>query len=257
MSQLGAPTAQRLQQWAQAQADAHLANVFGFHALQASGGAWDALRANRMPHRWRARLEFEQPSVPEQAQSAHLTFDSRTWPWPAESLDLVVLPFALERSADAHCCLREVERVLIPEGHLFLLGLNPWSTWGQRLAREQRRLRDSPMGLSAWPQQPLAPGRVRDWLRLLGFEVQVVSFTGWTPTWHTEAWVQRWQWMDVIGQRWCPLVAGAYMLMATKRVAASRIWGLPARVRLRQRPVLSHPVAPRQDPAHHVIEEIP
>lgn len=266
MARLGLPTAQRLQRWAQAQADAHLANVFGYHALQAGGLGWDALQANRMPQRWRARLEFEQAPGPRPAQGAaapsepspeHLSFDSRAWPWPAEALDLVVMPFSLERSADAHCCLREVERVLIPEGQLFLLGLNPWSAWGQRLSRVQRRQHEGAAGLSPWQQQPLAPGRVRDWLRLLGFEVQAVNFTGWTPTWENERWVQRWQWLDALGQRWCPMVAGAYMLMATKRVAASRSWGLPARVRLRQRPVLTRPVAPRQDHAHSVGQEGP
>ncbi len=51
---LGVPSAQRLLDWEQAQADALLADVFGYHAVQAGWPGFDALQANRMPHRWRA-----------------------------------------------------------------------------------------------------------------------------------------------------------------------------------------------------------
>ena len=211
---LAAPTVQRLLAWEQAQTEAVLADVFGYHALQA--GAWgvDALAANRMPHRWRARLEFEAPDVP-----ADLGFDSRAWPWPAEALDLVVLPHTLERSADPHACLREVERVLIPEGQVLITGLNPWSLWGW----QQRRAQRVATGPAAWPVQAIAPHRLRDWLHLLGFEVQVQRFAGWTPNWSSERWVQRMAWMDTVGQRWCPIVGGVYLLLATKRVPGGHL----------------------------------
>ena len=41
------------------------------------------------------------------------------------SLDLVVLPHTLELSVDPHMALREVERVLVPEGRVVIAGLNP------------------------------------------------------------------------------------------------------------------------------------
>ena len=211
---LGEPTVRRMLAWEQAQADACLADVFGYHALQAGGLGADALAGNRMPHRWRARLEFE--NAPAQAD---LGFDSRAWPWPAESLDLVVLPHTLERSADPHACLREVERVLIPEGQVFITGLNPWSVWGWRQRRAQARL--AGLGPQDWPVQPIAPHRLRDWLHLLGFEIQIQRFAGWTPTWQSERWVQRMDWLDAVGRRWCPILGGVYLVMATKRVHGS------------------------------------
>lgn len=211
---LGAPTLQRLLAWEQAQAEDLLADVFGYHALQAGSGGIDALLANRMPHRWRARLEFEAKEPP-----ADLDFDSRAWPWPAESLDLVVLPHTLERSADPHACLREVERVLIPEGQVLVTGLNPWSLWG----RSQRRAQRAGPQPAQWPVQAIAPHRLRDWLHVLGFEVQVQRFAGWTPNWSSERWVQRMAWLDTLGQRWCPIVGGAYLLLATKRVPGGHL----------------------------------
>ena len=209
---LGGPTAQRLLAWEQAQADACLADVFGYHAVQAGWPGFDTLRHNRMPHRWLAQQEFDDEGAPP----PHLSFDSRAWPWAAESVDLVVLPHTLERSADPHACLREVERVLIPEGQVFITGINPWSLWGLKLGRDQKSA--CPPGQGDWPVQPIGPHRLRDWLHLLGFEVQLQRFTGWTPAWRSERWVQRWSWLDALGRRWCPIVGGAYLIVATKRV---------------------------------------
>lgn len=45
-------------------------------------------------------------------------------------------------SIDPHAALREVERVLVPEGRVVISGLNPTSLWGlrQRRARVYQRL---------------------------------------------------------------------------------------------------------------------
>ncbi|MFM7025036.1 MAG: methyltransferase domain-containing protein [Limnohabitans sp.] len=214
LQSLGEPTAQRLLGWGRMQAAECLADVFGYHALQLGWPGFEALSSNRMPHRWLAQQEFDD-NVPSSA----LLFDSRAWPWAPESLDLVVLPHTLERSADPHACLREVERVLIPEGQVFILGINPWSLWGRQLRRSQARQ----SGESHWQLQTIAPHRLRDWLHLLGFEVQLQRFAGWTPTWRSERWVQRWSWLDRIGKRWCPILGGAYLMVATKRVHGGRL----------------------------------
>lgn len=224
LSALGPSTAGRAQAWTQTHADALLADVFGYHALQVGWPELGSLRANRMPHRWLATTEFEWPAPVPPDQSglqAHLWMDSRAWPWPAESLDLVVLPHTLEQSADPHACLREVERVLIPEGQLFITGINPWSLWGWRQSRFVRQQRHTDPDCSA--AGLIGCNRLRDWLRLLGFEVQVVRFGGWTPAWESERWHQRWSWLDRIGQRWWPFLGGVYLVVATKRVPGGRL----------------------------------
>lgn len=222
MTGLGQPVASRLLSWEQQQADALLADVFGYHAVQLGWPDLQALRSNRMPHRWLAQAEFERigsSSDAEQNRAPHVCLDSRAWPWPADSLDLVVLPHALERSADPHACLREVERVLIPEGQVLITGLNPWSWWGLRQSRGLRRANFQ------GPLQPslIAYRRLRDWLRLLGFEVQVSRFGGWTPALGRERWMQRLDWMDPVGERWWPILGGVYLLMAIKRVPGGRL----------------------------------
>jgi len=215
LTPLGQPVASRLLAWEQQQADQLLADVFGYHAVQLGWPDLQALRSNRMPHRWMAQAEFESCGIPlaqEQGGSANVCLDSRAWPWPADSLDLVVLPHALERSADPHACLREVERVLIPEGQVLITGLNPWSWWGWQQSRGQagKRLRGH-----VHPSL-IAYRRLRDWLRLLGFEVQVSRFGGGPLAQGREsAW---------------PIWGGVYLLMATKRVPGGRwVQGRPWR----------------------------
>lgn len=219
----------RLLAWEQAQTDALVADVFGYHAVQLGWPELQALRNNRMPHRWQALAEFEWPDhqhdvTGQDGQVApssvcDVWLDSRAWPWQADSLDLVVLPHTLERSADPHACLREVERVLIPEGQVLITGFNPLSWWG---LQQSIALQRSPP-VPGQAQSLIAYRRLRDWLRLLGFEVQVSRFGGWTPAWRNERWMQRMDWMEAAGERWWPIFGGVYLLMATKRVHGGRL----------------------------------
>jgi ubiquinone/menaquinone biosynthesis C-methylase UbiE len=107
--------------------------------------------------------------------------DSRAWPWPAESLDLVVLPHTLELARDPHDTLREVERVLVPEGRVVIVGFNPASLWGLRQSAGHLRQRLGLGGRLYLPSDGEFIGypRVRDWLRLLGFEVERGRFGCW------------------------------------------------------------------------------
>ena len=135
--------------------DEVVADIFGFHALQLGLPALDALRANRMPHRWFASDGSDLGHGGHQrADPAHgntgldggqrtdvgarqiaLACDFSALPFPANSLDLVVLPHTLELHADPHATLREVERVLVPEGRVVICGVNPVSLWGLRQRR--------------------------------------------------------------------------------------------------------------------------
>jgi SAM-dependent methyltransferase len=137
---LSTPPGRYLLAWEQAQLDRVVADVFGFHALQLGLPELDALRANRMPHRWVALDRLAGDGTPPRAialltQGDALPFDER-------SLDLVVLPHALELARDPHQTLAEVERVLMPEGRVVILGFNAASLWGlrQRGGRLRRAL---------------------------------------------------------------------------------------------------------------------
>lgn len=230
--------------------DASVADVFGFHALQLGLPAVPALQANRMPHRWlacpyaeagHADLKELAPCVPhtrvasavDRATSLLCEFDAL--PFASQSLDLVVMPHTLELARDPHLTLREVERVLVPEGRLMISSFNPASWW----ALQARSGRGGPsiQGSQGMHKAPTWPARadmigfrrLRDWLRLLSFEVEAAQFGCFGPRVDTSAWQQRWSWLEPVGQRWWPVLGAVYGLTAVKRVRGMRLVGLAKR----------------------------
>ena len=230
-----------LLQWEQMQLDRAVSDVFGYHALQLGLPQLEGLRANRMPHRWVANDALEWPQVqllpqPDDPSISTLPPDTRlalccdfdALPFPAQSLDLVVLPHTLEQAGDPHQTLREVERVLVPEGRVMILGFNPTSLWGlrQRAGRARRAF-----GIGGGMFLPRAGEflnywRLRDWLRLLGFEVEGGRFGCYRPPFASTRWLERSAWIESIGERWWPVLGGAYYLVAVKRVRGMRLVGL-------------------------------
>jgi SAM-dependent methyltransferase len=228
-----APAGRYLLDWEQRHLDPVVVDLFGFHAVQLGLPELDALSANRMPHRWLATdVAGPQNSsgptpTPGRAVALHCDFDAL--PFDTQSLDLVVLPHALELTRDPHLALREVERVLVPEGRVVIVGFNPASLWGlrQRLGRVRRRLwrRDRNLFL---PEAGEFIGfrRLRDWLRLLSFEVEAGRFGCYLPPVRSEQWLARFQWMERTGERWWPVFGAVYFIVGVKRVRGMRLVGL-------------------------------
>lgn len=201
---LDTPPGRYLLAWEQAELDAAVVDRFGFHALQLGLRGVEALRANRMPQRW--------------VVGADLQCHFEALPFPSDSLDLVVLTHALEMAHDPHQLLREVARVLRPEGRIIILGLNPTSLWGIRQRLGHEYLPRSGEFLGYW--------RVRDWLKLLSFEIETGRFGLYRPPLRSEVWLERWRWTERIGSRWWPVLGAAYFLQAVKRVQGTRLVGL-------------------------------
>ena len=187
----------------------------------------DALRSNRMPHRW---LADDGAAMP---RAVSLRCETDALPFPERSLDLVVLPHTLELARDPHLTLAEVERVLVPEGRVVILGFNPASLWGlrQRCGRLRQRLGASGALFLPRPGDFIGYWRLRDWLRLLSFEVEGGRFGGYRPPLRSGRWLARFGWMDRTGDRWWPVFGAVYMLVAVKRVRGMRLVGLAARER--------------------------
>lgn len=241
------PAGQYLLRWEDAQLQSSVADIFGYHALQLGVPQLQGLRANRMPHQWLGMPTPEQVPGILDLRTALVT-DYAALPFPACSLDLVVLPHTLELSADPHATLREVERVLVPEGRVVMCGLNPVSLWGlrQRRAHAFKRLG---MGDLFLPDcgEFIGYWRLRDWLRLLSFEVEEGRFGCYRPAVRSEKWLERWAWMDRAGPRWWPIVGAAYFVVAVKRVRGMRLLG-PAWKTVPARAGASVPVAQRSQP---------
>lgn len=231
---LKTPAGAYLKAWESARFDEAVSDIFGYHALQLGLPELDTLQTNRMPRQWLsldslghlagAGSAAETPSIQADVRKIALLTHSAALPFSANSLDLIVLPHTLELSPDPHATLREVERVLVPEGRVVISGLNPASLWGLR----QRRARlTSRLGLGELylPHDGdfIGHWRLRDWLRLLSFEVESAQFGCYRPALSSARWLGRFAWMDWAGSRWWPIFGAVYFLVATKRVRGMRL----------------------------------
>jgi SAM-dependent methyltransferase len=230
---LRTPQGRYVLDWEQASFDRVVADVFGFNALQAGLTECDFLRANRMPLRLRCD--------PDGGGGIRTSLEHL--PFAANSLDLVVLPHVLEFEANPHQILREVERVLVPEGQVVISGFNPYSLWGAR------RLAAGREASFPWRGSYLSVMRLRDWLKLLGFETQLGSFGCYAPAFRDERWLRRWKFMELAGNRWWPIAGAAYMVQAVKRVAGMRLIQPAWRERYARARALA-PVAQKADNGH-------
>jgi SAM-dependent methyltransferase len=284
---LQTPAGQYLLAWEQRHLDQAVADLFGFHALQLGLPPLAALRANRMPHRWLAVEAARDDDDGLSAASIEPSTDAidgdvaagvegraivaspalrchfDALPFDAASLDLVVLPHTLELARDPHLTLREVERVLVPEGRALIVGFNPASLWGarQRLGRLRQSLPFAPKGELFLPRAGEFIGyrRLRDWLRLLSFEVEAGRFGCYIPPVTSASWVSRNAWMEQAGEHWWPVFGALYYIVAVKRVRGMRLVGLvrkdlrvkavtaPAPVAVTQQ-ARAAPAAPHGDP---------
>jgi SAM-dependent methyltransferase len=234
---LKTPPGEYVLAWERERFDQAVGDIFGFHALQLGLQEIDTLRNNRMPHQWLALDSLQDTTVnvrdktptlsleqPKSSRRVALLTHSAALPFPANSLDLLVLPHSLELSHDPHATLREVERVLVPEGRVVISGLNPASLWGLRQQRDHLSQRLG-FGSLFLPERGEFIGhwRLRDWLRLLSFEVESAQFGCYRPAIDNARWLGRFAWMETVGARWWPIFGAVYFLVATKRVRSMRL----------------------------------
>jgi SAM-dependent methyltransferase len=218
---LQTPPGAYVRAWEQACLDEMVADIFGFNAVQIGLPQIDALAANRMPNKWLADNRGR-PTVQEASgRRFTVAFDSAELPFASQSLDLVVLPHVLEFAAEPHQVLREVERVLMPEGRVIVCGFNPASLWGLR--QFTGRLVGSHYLPAAG--EFISMPRIKDWLKLLNMGVSHSHFGCYAPACRTEKWLARYHFMDSAGQRYWPYFGAVYMVQAIKRVKGMRLIG--------------------------------
>jgi SAM-dependent methyltransferase len=193
--------------WERKQFDAAVEDVFGYNAVQVGLPGLDFLRESRIPLKVRAGLE----------QGCGLRSDPVQLPLASQSIDLLALPHVLEFCARPHAILREAERVLMPEGSVVISGFNPLSLWGAARALGWERRRYPGCG------RYIGLLRLKDWLALLGFELNGGRFGCYAPPFSQGRWIERFAFMEKAGERWWPICGSVYVVRAVKRVAGMRL----------------------------------
>jgi SAM-dependent methyltransferase len=185
--------------------DQTVPDIFGYHAIQLGMTQHNMLSESRISHCVTVGPEAG-AQVP--AQFHELPFET-------QSIDLAVLPHVLEFSENPHAILREVDRVMRPEGRILIVGFNPWSLFGVKKLWSSRGY--------PWQGQFVSLVRMKDWLQLLGFEPSAGRLACYIPPCETPKWQKRWQFLEQAGDRWWGVSGGIYMLEAIKRVHGVRL----------------------------------
>ena len=218
---LDSPTGSYVRAWQEAQLSVLTADIFGFNAMQIGLPELNTLQANRMPNKWLSDIALPSTTKDGTRTPIVVVHDFTELPFASQSLDLVVLPHILEFAEEPHQILREVERVLIPEGQLIICGFNPASLWGLR------QVTGHLSGANFLPQKGefISLPRLKDWLKLLNMEVDHGHFGCYAPPCRTEKWLTRFSFMEKAGGRWWPYLGAVYIVQAIKRIRGMRLIG--------------------------------
>lgn len=182
------------------------ADIFGYYALETGvlAGQHSFLQESRVANQFSlGMVRGEQVGVigaPE-----HL-------PFALNNLDLVVASHVLDCTHSPHQVLREIERVLVPEGHCILIGFNPISFKGLAQLRYWRNPKVRPCRF-------YTTFRVREWLNVLGFEVCETVSAGFCPVFGGDYLFKRARWLDRLGGHYRLMTGNVYVIHVQKKVS--------------------------------------
>ncbi len=187
-----------------------LPDLFGYYLIQLGlGKISDRIR---QVSRIRNHLLLDPPGQ-QSPVPAHIQADFLRLPIATDSVDVVLLPHTLDFVADPHQLLREVERILIPEGRVIVFGLSPWGIWGIW------KLLLGRTGRVPWCAQFVSQRRLNDWLSLLGFEVEVTEPLMFRPPLRNETVMSNLELLERAGRRFWPALCNGYVMQAVRRVS--------------------------------------
>lgn len=185
-----------------------LSNLFGYQLLQVGRVVDDDCLSNSRVKNCNV-MDF--PPIDPLKKTGPIQGLPDQLPIQTNSIDVIVLPHVLEFSQHPHQVLREVERVLIPDGHVVMLVFNPYSLWifWRLLFGWRHRL--------PWCGRFLSATRVKDWLALLGFELVSLEHYFYRPALQQRRVMSRLTLLDRLGRRLWPIFGASKLVVAKKR----------------------------------------
>lgn len=197
--------------------DQALAQVFGLYLVQLGITSSQSMLEN-------SRVGFKLVTDQDHLACDGMEFvqsDIDYLPFKADTIDVAVMPHTLETVPDPYHLLRQVDQMLIPEGHLLITGFNPLScqTMRNRVGEYRRAFKQANL---------LRAHRVIDWLNVLGYDIEMVNYSS-ISCLSREEHDMGWQWVERI-EGWLNRAGfdfgNVYCILAKKRIASPTPVGL-------------------------------
>ncbi len=200
-----------------------LPRLFGYHILQFGYTAeLNFLNSSRISNK---TVLFLEDSETNKKINMSIRTTAEDLPITMDSIDVVLLPHILEYSKDAHKLLREIERILIPEGYAVIIGINPFSLWGLW------HILFCWWDKMPWGGRLISVSRMKDWLSLLDFEIEKVKYFFFSPPLSNIKLLKKFLPLERLGKYCYPIFGGIYIVVAKKRIAPLT----PVRMKWRQK----------------------
>ena len=175
-------------------------DTFGFYAIQMGNFDIDFLDHSSIPNKFSLN-----------SNHADLMASNEALPFEEASVDLLIAPHILEQMAEPYELLKEIRRVLIPEGRLIISGFNPMSLWGIK------RLLSFDIDYP-WNTKFIPLSKIKEWLPIIGLEMVEGKMGCYVPPIQQSSWLKKLHTMEKLGDRWWPMLGGFYFLVIQKRV---------------------------------------
>lgn len=176
------------------------------------GGFWCI--TDHQPKRHPPRLQVQRNvRLGAPLPGVEIVCEEQAWPLSEHAADVVVLQHGLDFCLSPHGLLREAASSVRPGGHLLIVGINPWSSWGLRHVFAHDGLRQA---------RCISPQRVGDWLNLLGFALEKRRFGCYRPPLASTKWQGRLAGWERRAGAWQLSGGGFYLLVARKIVVGLR-----------------------------------
>ncbi len=127
------------------------------------------------------------------------------------SVDLVILPHALEFLDNPHKLLSEACRIVKPEGSIVIFGFNPISLWG--LKKKWVRSKGMP-----WSGNFIDISTIKKWLALADFELEKQDTIIFRPPVHRYNWYHKLRFIEWLGRKLFKPFGAVYMLKAKAKL---------------------------------------
>jgi len=176
---------------------------FGYHLVKL-GGLSSELALAECPIKHRINV------VEQRATPTGVVAESTQLPFAKNSIDAFVLAHELDFAQDPHQVMREVDRCIVPDGHVVIVGFNPISSLGC--------LKWLPLNSTRYLQSAnfFSPHRIKDWLSLLGYQIIEEQFYLHSSLFFETSLDIDGRWAK-FAQKYLPLVASVYLIVGKKR----------------------------------------
>jgi len=175
-------------------------DTFGFYAIQMGNFDIDFLDQSRIQNKFSLN-----------SNHADLMTSNDALPFDEASVDLLIAPHILEQMVEPYELLKEIHRVLMPEGRLIITGFNPASLGG--LKRLLSFDIDYP-----WNTKFISLSKIKEWLPIVGLEMAEGKMGCYVPPIQQVSWLKKIHAIEKLGDRWWPMLGGFYFLVIQKRV---------------------------------------